>query len=1215
MKTFAICFLIVAALTLTISSCGKKSANFGGKPGPGETSIIEEPDGGKVEPPIVGPENPPGESTPVTFSVITLEGGYESGHGFEVVTEDLEDGGIEILIKTGEIKSRTGAFLELGFDSAEYSFAEAEYLGLLGHDELVLTLSAVHTDGVALAAVRKNYPVTGGHYASGELFRVMLANAADSRTTNKTPNPEINSLATLSLAFDEGEPSLRFKAENFGDFNRDGRVTILDADPIAAAFGAVKGQGLYNALLDFDKSGKVGVLDLAPIVQNFGSELGGYNVYAGNVESTAQANTRIGGNPTITGVKNGDDVVVDLDSSIDYGDYYHVIPVDLAHVEGEGKYVKYDLPFPPRNFSATRTDNGIESDWDAPPQPVYAYNFYYSRVKGASNPVRGNLAPIPPSETQFTYANADPAITYYVKVTAVSDDGRESAPSRELSLTVIEEAWRIELGNFERPSANYFNIDEDGDTISFYVNTATYDNFFVIDTKNGQLRWSDSQVIGSKLIGDKFWVRRGSNFAIQDKYTGAILHTESVTARNVWAIIDGAVLLADNVSKPTVLRKQSNYEVVYQLDSFRNAEYVPVQAGKHWEFDDGYLVYDMTQEFIQIQEDNIVGTRNFQKGVPFAANRNYTWYQVQSVPLRYQLELADLSGGWNVIGSYTEPMLTPLNIFVAEDTVVATARIDMGPVEIFGFERENLSQRYHYTLPIGVGLGIKTPTFPPAADGKFYAYNVYGLTQLDLATGAEERKITGPGRPYLLGVSAGILVVVYADQDTNIYTAIGYRIGGTSPPPPANLTVTQLELAVRMDWNSPEGIDDRCRVRCRKTGGEWIYSDLLPAGVNEYRFSFLNPLSEYEFQVQAAGPGGNYGDWGESAFAVPLQEYTDPKPGDIVWQWDYRAAGFKDQSNRGRTIEAGNLIVSGFDRESDNSYYLAAFGIDGPEPVWEKSFPDTNTQRGFRQMESDDQFIYVTNGENVLYCYNFAGEEQWNKTMPTPGVKAISIFGAGDSYLFVSVPSDGWYTLDKTDGSEVHSGPVPYTDIVQVRGFGDRIIVATMISGNYTCYGLDHEFNELWSIADRHISTRNFEIPWIRNQLDIKQHFLVSTLDGSASATIQYPEFSDYTYMTDTHIVAQINNESIICYILPDYENYWTFTPGAALGKVSNYMWLGNQNLFSYGGSAFHFVVSLADGSEVAKVRINSPHSELLSGAEGHVFVFDATYLYCIKVD
>jgi hypothetical protein len=1181
----ALITILSLAVMLSINvACNGRSINSFGK-----GFVSEPPDtdngggtkpGDDVEPPIVGPEDPPADGEKVMLSVLDPDGGFIENHGFSVETIDKGDSVLEVVVTTKKTESREKLFVEIGFDTDELSYKSAKYEGLLGQQELVVTLAVPHEGGVALGAVRRNYNVMGGCDRSGDAWRIVLEPKQVAHITHRTPNPMLNPLPDLALAFNEDEPKLRFTAQNLGDFNLDGRVTILDIDPIAANFGVVKNQTGYDIRLDYDTSGKIGVLDLAPIVQNFGGELGSYNVYAGDTESTPQANMHIGGNPTVAGVKNGDSIAIQLDGSIDYGDYYHIVPVDLSLVEGEGTKVKYDLPFPPRDLTAIRTANGIECSWTPPPQEVYAYNFYYSRISGDVSPVRGNLAPIPATATQWTYTNADPGFTYYVRMAAVAEDGRESAMSREVALTVLEEEWRTDLGDLGDPISWIVPVLIDQDTVAFEVYYPGSQICYVYDSQTGEKRWSSPFFSGGIMLGDQIWGYETGSLTLKDKYDGSTVNSRPGVVPVYFFEFSGNVYVHgtfDSTAENHVFSQDDLSDNFTMSSSGFDFEYTQPRAGEAWAYDDGYTIYDFSHSPIKIFS---VGSsaRDYEPGIPYFDGKTLGWYRTKSVPEEWALELHTADSEWGLIGSYTDEELKPhpqSRCYVEGDQLIAFGIPGSNPLQTYCFDRDTLD--LNYTRLIGDVWTSGTLDRIQMFDGRFYACGDE-VFQYDAATGSLERSFDVPGNGYILGLSGGVMVVLCEDEN-NIGTLIGYRLKNNSTPNvPTGLTAIPGETDVELQWDAIAGErDTRFRVRFREAGtSEWYYSDMLPLSTTEYRASWLTQDQEYEFQVQCVDEGGVFGAFCASQFATP-QATVVPNPGDVLWEWKYSNDGYRAIDNFDCFAKCGDLYIVGVSENAAIDLTYFAFTTDSNTPEWTKTFADVDGYYGNSNVRADDTNIFLDDGEGSLYCLNPDGSEAWNQPIGGPYEFYLS-----ENYVFVIHAS--WYldqkndyVFQKSDGQVVQIKQVTYTNPRFMSG-SDCLFVQEEENSDYTLTAYDKDLNELWSLPDRLLAGYIDGKLWMKDAIDNLEFFECDPLTGGEGRNCIIGSYTGF--VNCNNLLLGYSNYSIKAIRKSDLGEEWTFNVNSDFGTFDSTFAIGSANVVNIGNDSYQFYLSQSQGEQ-----------------------------------
>lgn len=234
--------------------------------------------------------------------------------------------------------------------------------------------------------------------------------------------------------------------------------------------------------------------------------------------------------------------------------------------------------------------------------------------------------------------------------------------------------------------------------------------------------------------------------------------------------------------------------------------------------------------------------------------------------------------------------------------------------------------------------------------------------------------------------------------------------------------------------------------------------------------------------------------------------------------------------------------------------------------------------------------------------------------MAAPVGLNLGLPGVGPNYLFVVVPNDGYYSLDKTDGSQVGYMPLPPLTLLGAIIIDDIMAGGTVDSGNYNCRAYDHNFNPLWNQPDRILSNAiNGEL-WLKDSSNSRYFYQVALGTGLPQATLVFPSGVQTVYGNSQYLLGNDNVSAYGCN-RSDMTTFWAYTPGAAFGGVRAPLSVGTTSVFAPGGNNDHYLLKLSDGSELTKTHIQS----MLNGdnpvSSGYVYVFGGTALYCVRIE
>lgn len=210
------------------------------------------------------------------FSLRTLEESFAMGGqaSFSMELEETEDSA-QLRIIAEDVQQLTHAYLEIGYDAAQWTAEEADSAGLLGEE--AISLLAGNQAGIVQYGelVPGSRPV--GVNNSGILATIEFRRGAE--------RPRETMAAEVAAPRPQRNPSwdiLSWYLENTGDYDQNGIVNISDLTPLGVNLGKQvpddEGSLLYQ--VDGDGNGLISLADITPIGQNFGNSLEGYNLYA-----------------------------------------------------------------------------------------------------------------------------------------------------------------------------------------------------------------------------------------------------------------------------------------------------------------------------------------------------------------------------------------------------------------------------------------------------------------------------------------------------------------------------------------------------------------------------------------------------------------------------------------------------------------------------------------------------------------------------------------------------------------------------------------------------------------------------------------------------------------------------------------------------------------------------------------------------------------------
>ena len=262
------------------------------------------------------------------------------------------------------------------------------------------------------------------------------------KTVCQAPVGDHNKPFDLTLVdMGDGEYRLLWHEVNIGDYDNNGTVAIADITPIAMHYGESCEPADMNcpiALIDSSGNNKVDIADISGIAMNFGTSLAGYNVYVDGALHPGEGGLSVT-RPAEPGAER-----VGYSYSLELGGLVNVTvrPADPGGAEGvesdPAQVGTGDAPAAPQNLNASASEaigaGRILLTWTANTEDDLAeYRLY--RTDGVV--AYEQVATIPSTTFPLMYTDdndealLESGVEYTYYLTAVDEDGFESAPSNE----------------------------------------------------------------------------------------------------------------------------------------------------------------------------------------------------------------------------------------------------------------------------------------------------------------------------------------------------------------------------------------------------------------------------------------------------------------------------------------------------------------------------------------------------------------------------------------------------------------------------------------------------------------------------------------------------------------------------------------------------------------------------------------------------------------
>jgi len=314
-------------------------------------------------------------------------------------------------------------------------------------DEAMAELDALQApEGVDAALFQELKDALASQLAS----RISVS-AGAAKAASQPPAGDANKPADLALVdMGEGEYLLLWHEVNVGDYDNNGTVGIADITPIAMHYNETYDAEDVNcalALIDSSGNQTVDISDITGIAMNFGTSLAGYNVY---VDGALQPNQGDPGDLSVMRPADPGSERVSYRYSLMLGGVVNVTvaPADAGGAEGvesdPAQLGTGDAPAAPRDLSASASQaigpGRILLTWTPNTEDdLKSYRLY--RTDGVA--AYEQVATISSTTFPLMYTDdndealLESGVEYTYYLTAVDEDGFESAPSNEAAQTAF----------------------------------------------------------------------------------------------------------------------------------------------------------------------------------------------------------------------------------------------------------------------------------------------------------------------------------------------------------------------------------------------------------------------------------------------------------------------------------------------------------------------------------------------------------------------------------------------------------------------------------------------------------------------------------------------------------------------------------------------------------------------------------------------------------
>ncbi|MCB1219291.1 MAG: hypothetical protein H7A35_05405 [Planctomycetales bacterium] len=221
-----------------------------------------------------GPEQSAGAKE---FSLRVLPESFAMGGSAEFrmsVERDAERAIVSI--EAANAKALSHAYLEIAYDSSQWTAGEADSAGLLGSE--AIHLLAGNGGGRVQYGELQPGADPPGVDGSGLLATIEFRRGAEVRRKPSAvadAQPQLSRNARWSI--------LSWYYTNPGDYDQNGEVNIADLTPLGINLGRSGpfSEGQMEYMVDGDGNGEINVSDITPIAVHFGNLVEGYTLYAG----------------------------------------------------------------------------------------------------------------------------------------------------------------------------------------------------------------------------------------------------------------------------------------------------------------------------------------------------------------------------------------------------------------------------------------------------------------------------------------------------------------------------------------------------------------------------------------------------------------------------------------------------------------------------------------------------------------------------------------------------------------------------------------------------------------------------------------------------------------------------------------------------------------------------------------------------------------------